>query len=116
MLHRHSAHNEAVARIGWCVAERRIGVITGEVGAGKTVAVRAALAPSTAAVTPSSICLTPPSGARHPPPHRRLTRRATLTHHATLAPGRRRARRRTGRTRTHPSRGRRGAHLLATTN
>ncbi|EUA72345.1 AAA ATPase domain protein [Mycobacterium xenopi 4042] len=44
MLHRHSAHNEAVARIGWCVAERRIGVITGEVGAGKTVAVRAALA------------------------------------------------------------------------
>src|SRR6478736_3907530 len=44
MLHRHAAHNEAVARIGWCVAERRIGVITGEVGAGKTVAVRAALA------------------------------------------------------------------------
>ena len=39
MLHRHSAHNEAVARIGWCIAERRIGVITGEVGAGKTVAV-----------------------------------------------------------------------------
>lgn len=44
MLHRHSAHNEAVARIGWCIADRRIGVITGEVGAGKTVAVRAALA------------------------------------------------------------------------
>jgi type II secretory pathway predicted ATPase ExeA len=44
MLHRHSAHNEALARIGWCVAERRIGVITGEVGAGKTVAVRAATA------------------------------------------------------------------------
>ncbi len=44
MLHRHAAHNEAVARIGWCVADRRIGVITGEVGAGKTVAVRAALA------------------------------------------------------------------------
>ena len=34
MLHRHTAHNEAVARIGWCVADRRIGVITGEVGAG----------------------------------------------------------------------------------
>ena len=34
MLHRHSAHNEAVARIGWCIAERRIGVITGEVGPG----------------------------------------------------------------------------------
>ncbi|NKQ54297.1 AAA family ATPase [Amycolatopsis sp. K13G38] len=43
MLHRHTSHGEAVARIGWCVAERRIGVITGEVGAGKTVAVRAAL-------------------------------------------------------------------------
>ena len=33
-LHRHSAHNEAVARIGWCIAERRIGVITGEVEPG----------------------------------------------------------------------------------
>ena len=44
MLHRHAAHGEAVARIGWCVAEHRIGVITGEVGAGKTVAVRAAVA------------------------------------------------------------------------
>jgi type II secretory pathway predicted ATPase ExeA len=43
MLHRHAAHGEAVARIAWCVAERRIGVITGEVGAGKTVAIRAAL-------------------------------------------------------------------------
>ena len=43
-VHRHAAHGEAVARIGWCVAEHRIGVITGEVGAGKTVAVRAALA------------------------------------------------------------------------
>jgi type II secretory pathway predicted ATPase ExeA len=43
MLHRHAAHSEAVARIGWCVTERRIGVITGEVGAGKTVAIRAAL-------------------------------------------------------------------------
>jgi type II secretory pathway predicted ATPase ExeA len=44
MLHRHTAHAEAVARIGWCVAERALGVVTGEVGAGKTVAVRAALA------------------------------------------------------------------------
>jgi hypothetical protein len=43
MLHRHTSHGEAVARIGWCVTEHRIGVITGEVGAGKTVAVRAAL-------------------------------------------------------------------------
>jgi type II secretory pathway predicted ATPase ExeA len=44
MLHRHGAHAEAVARISWCVAERALGVITGEVGAGKTVAIRAALA------------------------------------------------------------------------
>jgi type II secretory pathway predicted ATPase ExeA len=44
MLHRHAAHNEAVARITWCVAERAIGVVTGEVGAGKTVAVRTVLA------------------------------------------------------------------------
>jgi len=44
MLHRHAAHNEAVARITWCTAERAIGVITGEVGAGKTVSVRTVLA------------------------------------------------------------------------
>lgn len=44
MLHRHQAHGEAVARIGWCLNEKALGVITGEVGAGKTVAVRAALA------------------------------------------------------------------------
>jgi type II secretory pathway predicted ATPase ExeA len=44
MLHRHNAHNEAVARITWCVNEHALGVITGEVGAGKTVAIRAALA------------------------------------------------------------------------
>ena len=44
MLHRHAGHAEAVARIGWCINERALGVITGEVGAGKTVAVRAALA------------------------------------------------------------------------
>lgn len=43
MLHRHTAHAEAVARIGWCIRERGLGVITGEVGAGKTVAIRAAL-------------------------------------------------------------------------
>ena len=43
MLHRHQAHNEAVARIKYCVAERLIGVVTGEVGAGKTVAVRAVI-------------------------------------------------------------------------
>jgi type II secretory pathway predicted ATPase ExeA len=43
MLHRHASHNEAVARISWCISERSIGVITGEVGAGKTVSVRTVL-------------------------------------------------------------------------
>lgn len=43
MLHRHASHNEAVARISWCISERAIGVVTGEVGAGKTVSVRTVL-------------------------------------------------------------------------
>lgn len=43
-LHPHPHHQEAVARIQWCIAQHQLGVITGEVGAGKTVAVRAALA------------------------------------------------------------------------
>jgi type II secretory pathway predicted ATPase ExeA len=43
MLHGHRAHQEAVARISWCVSEQAIGVITGECGAGKTVAARAAI-------------------------------------------------------------------------
>lgn len=42
MLHRHAGHAEAVARIDWCISQHALGVITGEVGAGKTVAVRAA--------------------------------------------------------------------------
>jgi type II secretory pathway predicted ATPase ExeA len=44
MLHTHRSHAEAAARISWCVQEQAIGLVTGEVGAGKTVAVRAALA------------------------------------------------------------------------
>jgi type II secretory pathway predicted ATPase ExeA len=44
MLHTHRSHAEAVARIAWCIDEQTIGVITGEVGAGKTVAARAAIA------------------------------------------------------------------------
>jgi type II secretory pathway predicted ATPase ExeA len=43
-LHRHAPHAEAVARIRWLVGEAALGVLTGEVGCGKTVAVRAALA------------------------------------------------------------------------
>jgi len=37
-------HQEAVARLSWLVGETTIGVVTGEVGAGKTVAARAATA------------------------------------------------------------------------
>ena len=37
------SHEEAVARVRFCVHERLLGVIVGEVGAGKTVAVRAAV-------------------------------------------------------------------------
>lgn len=44
MLHRHATHAEAAARITWAITEKTLGVITGEVGVGKTVAVRAALA------------------------------------------------------------------------
>ena len=44
MLHAHGAHAEAVARIQWCISEQAIGVISGECGAGKTVAARAAIA------------------------------------------------------------------------
>src|SRR5712691_7489180 len=38
------AHAEAIARISFCVVESALGVVTGDVGAGKTVAVRAAVA------------------------------------------------------------------------
>jgi type II secretory pathway predicted ATPase ExeA len=41
-LHTRASHQEAVARIQFCIAESLLGVITGEVGVGKTVAVRAA--------------------------------------------------------------------------
>ncbi len=40
-LFRSSAHQEAVARLTWLIDERGFGILTGEVGAGKSVAVRA---------------------------------------------------------------------------
>ena len=87
MLHRHTAHGEAVARIGWCVAEHRIGVITGEVGAGKTVAVRAALA----GLDPTRhtiIYLPNPTVGVRGIHHQIVTAlgHRPLTHHATLVP------------------------------
>ena len=44
MLFSSRAHKEATARIAWLVSETAIGTVTGEVGAGKTVAARAAVA------------------------------------------------------------------------
>ena len=87
MLHRHATHGEAVARIGWCITEHRIGVITGEVGAGKTVAVRAALH----ALDPTRHTIiylpNPTVGVRgiHHQIVAALGQRP-LTHHATLVP------------------------------
>ena len=43
MLHHHHGHDEAAARITYCIREGAIGVITGEAGAGKTAAARAAV-------------------------------------------------------------------------
>lgn len=87
MLHRHTAHGEAVARITWCVTERRIGVITGEVGAGKTVAIRAALA----ALDPTRhtiIYLPNPTIGVRGIHHQIVTALGghPLVHHATLVP------------------------------
>jgi glycine cleavage system P protein (glycine dehydrogenase) len=78
MLHRHGGHAEAVARIRWWVAETALGVITGEVGAGKTVALRAALAE----LDPS------PPGPTGPPPCGAGQRRAVGILPITWAYGR----------------------------
>ena len=43
-LHHHAGHSQAVARLTWCINTRAIGLLTGESGAGKTVAARAAIA------------------------------------------------------------------------
>ena len=44
MLFSSASHQEALARIDWIITERALGVVCGEVGAGKTVAARAASA------------------------------------------------------------------------
>jgi type II secretory pathway predicted ATPase ExeA len=43
-LFRSAAHAEAVARLSWCIDERGLGTLTGEVGCGKTVSLRATVA------------------------------------------------------------------------
>ena len=112
MLHRHDGHAEAVARIGWCIDQHALGVITGEVGAGKTVAVRAA----TAALDTSRhvvIYLPNPSvGVRGMLHHivATLGQHPQLLHRDPGAAGRRGVGRRARRTRPNPDRGlRRGA-------
>jgi len=42
-LFARQAHAEAIARISFCVVESALEVVTGDVGAGKTVALRAAV-------------------------------------------------------------------------
>jgi type II secretory pathway predicted ATPase ExeA len=59
MLHRHAAHNEAVARITWCISERSIGVITGEAGPAKPSRSAPSWPAWTPPGTPSSTCPTP---------------------------------------------------------
>ena len=49
-LFERTAHKEAVARIRYCVSEMAMGAITGDVGAGKSVALRAATAAHAAAI------------------------------------------------------------------
>ena len=59
-LHRHRDCGEAAARIAWAVADKTIGMVTGEVGTGKTVAIRAAVADLDPPATPSYTSATPP--------------------------------------------------------
>lgn len=63
-LFRSAAHAEAVARLSWCVDERGLATLTGEVGCGKTVAARATVA----ALEPSRhqviYCANPTVGGR----------------------------------------------------
>jgi hypothetical protein len=63
MLHRHAPHGEAVSRISWCVAQRHIGVITGEVGPARPSRSARPCPLWTLLVTRSSICLIRRSGS-----------------------------------------------------
>src|ERR1700716_1320638 len=59
-----ASHQEAVARIRFCISESLLGVITGEVGVGKTVAVRAATSQLDATAHHIIYIATPTCGAR----------------------------------------------------
>jgi len=62
-LFRSASHQEAVARLTWLVEERGLGVLTGEVGAGKTVAARATVAALEPARYQVVYCPQPTTGA-----------------------------------------------------
>lgn len=74
MLHQHRGHAEAVARVCWCIQESGLGMISGEVGSGKTVALRAATA--TLDPTRHTIIYLGCPGGRRPRDLRRDRRRA----------------------------------------
>jgi type II secretory pathway predicted ATPase ExeA len=59
-----ASHQEAVARIRFCISESLLGVITGEVGVGTTVAVRAAASQLDATAHHIIYVATPTFGAR----------------------------------------------------
>jgi type II secretory pathway predicted ATPase ExeA len=63
-LFHSAAHQEATARLSWLFAERGLGVLTGEVGAGKTVAVRAAVSALEPARNQVVYCPNPTVGSR----------------------------------------------------
>ena len=49
-LFRSAAHAEAVARLSWCVTERGLAILCGEVGSGKTVCSETVVGLRTAAI------------------------------------------------------------------
>ena len=63
-IHPHPGHREAVARIRWVIDEGGIGLVTGEVGAGKTTAARAAVESLDAAAHTVIYLANPLVGAR----------------------------------------------------
>ena len=103
-LHRHADCAEAAARITWAVAGRTIGVITGEVGTGKTAAVRAAVAGLDPAGHNVIYIGNPATGVRgiNAAVVTALGGLACPRHRSPGRPGLEHPRRRGRRTRTHP--------------
>ena len=87
MLFASAAHQEAVARIDWIISERALGVVCGEVGAGKTVAPAPRPRRWTRAGTRSSICPTRRSArAGSTPRSSGRSARTPRFHQASLIP------------------------------